>query len=713
MSDLNGKPALNAALNSPQALTASLTSASSFSATMAPGIPLGGGGSYTLPPATATVLGGVKIGANVNVAVDGTISVAPPTSQTPWTSNIDAASFNLNNVGAIGIGAPSQGGNTPLYIANNSNPGPTVVLNNTNPNSNSAMLRFQSRSAYIWDFNVDYAQNGGTDLNLCNGVTNRRVTFLANGNVGIAKTNPAYPLDVTGDVNVSGVYRIAGNQIAAANVVNAVDSTQTYANPAWITSLDWNKLFNIPVLVNTFNGRAGAVVAASGDYTAAQVTNAVSTLGSYANPAWLTAVPWSILSGSPSSAQITAIQTPWLQDIAAATFRLLNAGNVGVGSSLATAPMTGPGTYLQVGSDTTTGTGRVMTCSNQPASLQIVGELDFVNFASASAEKRIAYIQGNSYLTAGTSGYLSFYTANAGAPAEHMRIGQAGVVQMGATMSGGTDFLNLYSNVLNQGFIVVTSPANGGAVSIRSTGAINYISSGNNTGSAAQDLQIANYNHSTTWMTFQASTGNVGIGTTNPGYPLDIVSGVAFAVRIQPSTSTNAVGYYAANSSSALYFGIEGSAGGSFVSGSTPYSLVLSQNLSQAMHFGTAGAIRATIANTGNVGIGTTSPSCNFHVLAASGSTQAQIENTAGTGDTGLVFKDANRQWKVGINVGGVGASKLTFWDLTGAASRMVIDTSGNVGIGTTSPGALLNVKLGTTADSTGQPGGDMGVDSL
>jgi hypothetical protein len=36
----------------------------------------GGGASYVLPPATATLLGGVKIGENVNVAADGTISVA-------------------------------------------------------------------------------------------------------------------------------------------------------------------------------------------------------------------------------------------------------------------------------------------------------------------------------------------------------------------------------------------------------------------------------------------------------------------------------------------------------------------------------------------------------------------------------------------------------------------------------------------------------------
>jgi hypothetical protein len=47
--------------------------------------------------------------------------------------------------------------------------------------------------------------------------------------------------------------------------------------------------------------RAGAVVASSGDYTAAQVTNAVDSAGSYSNPAWITALAWVKLTGVPST----------------------------------------------------------------------------------------------------------------------------------------------------------------------------------------------------------------------------------------------------------------------------------------------------------------------------------------------------------------------------------------------------------------------------
>ena len=71
--------------------------------------------------------------------------------------------------------------------------------------------------------------------------------------------------------------------------------------------------------------RTGAVVAATGDYTAAQVTNAVSTIGSYADPSWITSLAYAKITGAPT---ISAIQTPWLSNIAAAGFNLTNAGTL-------------------------------------------------------------------------------------------------------------------------------------------------------------------------------------------------------------------------------------------------------------------------------------------------------------------------------------------------------------------------------------------------
>lgn len=48
-------------------------------------------------------------------------------------------------------------------------------------------------------------------------------------------------------------------------------------------------------------GRVGAVIAAAGDYTAAQITDALSALGSYSNPTWLAALAWAKITGKPTT----------------------------------------------------------------------------------------------------------------------------------------------------------------------------------------------------------------------------------------------------------------------------------------------------------------------------------------------------------------------------------------------------------------------------
>jgi hypothetical protein len=54
--------------------------------------------------------------------------------------------------------------------------------------------------------------------------------------------------------------------------------------------------------------RIGDVIAATGDYTAAQVTNAVSVLGSYADPAWITSLAYAKITGAPAAGVPTSRQ---------------------------------------------------------------------------------------------------------------------------------------------------------------------------------------------------------------------------------------------------------------------------------------------------------------------------------------------------------------------------------------------------------------------
>jgi hypothetical protein len=104
----------------------------------------------------------------------------------------------------------------------------------------------------------------------------------------------------------------------------------------------------------------------------------------------------------------------------------------------------------------------------------------------------------------------------------------------------------------------------------------------------------------------------------------------------------------------------------------------------------------------GNVGINTTQPSSKF-VISDTGATKGHLKLVANTGATEdnwwLGFchvdsSDSNDRARIGVKIQGGGAGRLFF--TTGGygaqAERMTIDASGNIGIGTTSPGAKLQI---------------------
>jgi hypothetical protein len=93
----------------------------------------------------------------------------------------------------------------------------------------------------------------------------------------------------------------------------------------------------------------------------------------------------------------------------------------------------------------------------------------------------------------------------------------------------------------------------------------------------------------------------------------------------------------------------------------------------------TAGVERLRVDSSGNVGIGTSSPAQMLHLSG----TIPDIQYTDTTGN----------EWRVGNNNG-----VFRFYDVTAAAERMRIDASGNVGIGTNSPGSPLEVSFSNSS---------------
>ncbi len=181
------------------------------------------------------------------------------------------------------------------------------------------------------------------------------------------------------------------------------------------------------------------------------------------------------------------------------------------------------------------------------------------------------------------------------------------------------------------------------------------------------------------------SSGNVGIGTSSPTVRLDVrgdsptllvratnANSVAtLQLGGQDNSSNNALSSISsgsdapASTTSYLAFGTRSSAGGNPIE-------------------------RLRINSSGNVGIGTTSPSTKLQVNGSStflGSGGASVT----WGDTtalGFLSFDGSGNPVVRANTG----LPLVF-QTNGANERMRIDSSGNVGIGTSSPGSALNVK--------------------
>ncbi|MBI3294920.1 MAG: NYN domain-containing protein, partial [Deltaproteobacteria bacterium] len=169
------------------------------------------------------------------------------------------------------------------------------------------------------------------------------------------------------------------------------------------------------------------------------------------------------------------------------------------------------------------------------------------------------------------------------------------------------------------------------------------------------------------------NAGNVGIGTTTPQRKLTITNAGANGQLLL--TDTGAV----ANS----HYGEIGFSQGAFSINTMTDAL--------------ATTTRMVIDTNGNVGIGTTGPDFKLKVVGAvdqllrvqstSGNALIDIQSLDSGGVAALRFADTTIKWELWKDTNG-------FFQIrdTTAGARLLINTSGNVGIGTTSPGTLVAI---------------------
>ena len=188
-----------------------------------------------------------------------------------------------------------------------------------------------------------------------------------------------------------------------------------------------------------------------------------------------------------------------------------------------------------------------------------------------------------------------------------------------------------------------------------------------------------------------ANDGKVGIGTTVPAALLDVQGGAQFGSG--NVDLVDATGRIPALSST--YFA---SLDGSALTNLPGCSIITTNDTSVGTtDTGTDGTIAFTTDNTevmratadGNVGIGTATPGAKLHLV--DGSFRLESTSTAGSP---IQFIGTGDNWSVFASGSGnaIGTGKLAFLNTTDAEYRMVIDTDGNVGVGTTDPVETLDV---------------------
>jgi len=684
------------------------------------------------------------------------ITGAPtPISQSPWTSNIDGAGFNLNSAGAIGIGIAAGAHSITIQdaTANSFN----ILAINTNPAATSGMT-LQNDSSDLVQFGLGGSNVGSTAV--------RRLTFLlstrdlmfgagtgfvermrivaATGNVGIGLTpNSAYKLDVAGDCNLASgsLYRINGVQhthaaaditsgvIAPARLGTGTPSASNYlrgdgtwaavaagSQTPWTSDIDGGgfTLTNVARIgVNTASISGSRVIAISNAFENGftHVQNSNTQAASFIVQNDAANLGGFYLYGSQyldvSLRNVMAVTTANAIPCAFVTgnaerMRITSGGVVAIRNTAATLPDSGTtDPRLIVGS----------TASNViPAQVNLVGNVSFAdnvlgilswcNYNIGATDKRLCAIMGVNGDVTGDTGYLTFWTRNAGTPAERMRVTAAGNVGMGvanpigelmvastSTTSGTRGITSAQFSNSAHGAIVSAAKYRGSVSSPLVIQAGDYIGgvtfhgySGSNLVGVA-DLRVqtessidsacfqfltANLGSLAERMRITAA-GNVGINATDPRGRLDVRGGRSnfaansekYAVNVAYSYGTS--GYWiGGDSGGALCFSDEG------------------------------GAERMRITAAGNVGIGTTIPGSRLVVTGPSGAqgqagTAGLVQITTGTGH------DTDEKIQIGVVDGGYGWIQAV---KAGTAYRPLVlqPSGGNVGIGRSDPPDLLSI---------------------
>lgn len=322
------------------------------------------------------------------------------------------------------------------------------------------------------------------------------------------------------------------NYLTTANAaLTYVALAGSYANPSWLSSLAWNKITGAPSFLTSETDPIWTADKPSYLTSATAALTYVALAGSYANPSWITSLDWSKLTGVPGTFTPSA-HTHSLSDITvsgATTGQVPSwSGSAWVPTTISTAniynsdgTLTGNRT-VTMGSNTLTFTNNIIVTKGAGNSITIDANTNtnspYINlFYSGLVNRRISFASDTTFINV-TNGFLlssDGTVANATGLIAQNIVSTGSIGSLGgliAINSTGANMIRMYQRgVAERG--VMGYDANTSYFQIRTGGATSFTD-----GNLAAAFM---------------STGNVVIGgATDAGFKLDVQGTGRFVNRL-------------------------------------------------------------------------------------------------------------------------------------------------------------------------------------
>jgi hypothetical protein len=465
---------------------------------------------------------------------------------------------------------------------------------------------------------------------------NSNVFLGANSNVGIGKSNPAYPLDVIGDINYTGTFRQNGIPYIGSQWSNSSSNVFLLSSNVGIGKS--NPMTALDV--------AGTVTATT--FAGATITS-LTNLGAYSSNTanWSSNNLFNKATGGDITGQVNI------------------ANNVGLGSG-----------------------SPVITLKNNSSNLAVYVGLPQGNFNGCVGEGDTAILAGFNTVDTGSLVLGNWGTSNAG-----IRIDKSGNIAVGHNnpqyrldVNGN---MRASSTSTTTGLIVQRSDVTmivGNTAGTENFGSIQVMSGGSWTNIGSNPYYL---NLQPNGGDIYTGAGNVGIGTKLPQDKLHVLG----AVQMQ-GTTTPGSGIF----SSCKWLNPAGGYGGLVVShGATYGNASVSSNSVNPFDVVVEGGSRLCVTKgTGRVGIGTNNPQYLLDVVGSSrttvtgGASATFVENmllSCDASTSAFYWRNSN----LGIDVYHAGSN------LASNKRHLIINewassNTGFVGIGLSSPSYKLDV---------------------